>query len=535
MCPMVIMHLLLVPLSPDEFHPHVFSGISFNRVSQNNKIYIHDPKPEWRNLLLNNCGADMDCDGLKNVVLKDLDGSLLSGNGVGGSLVSNYPGIVDSSKCSLVSEMNAYQCSNQVDYELMVLESMDADTFDRRCGPVNVSANTHTYYINGPMDHFWDFDYASQKRLSTFFGATIVNKKYKVSFAGTPPRELNVYLLSSTNDSVVVAQKSVSLAIKYSTPESLLVSVNGANVPDSGSSDNKGDSYVPVDFIDLKNETGTNVYDYRTRTLYLVVRSGDVVRISTKPTIQVTMRIQLSFDDFFSSGNSKQFVNNLALSLGIDPSLIRIVDITRGSVIVNFHIASPSADATPFFTNVVKNITTQVSRGSLNVGWPILDMSLRVSIPTDTNSSSNSTNPFMSTFVYSSPYNNSGASFNYVALIVCLVVFVLLFVVVISVLIIIFVVCYKKRTVKIVQGDLPSDFAFEGDADKCINNDQVDEDEFDNLKSTQETIVLPPLRGYYNILQQNQENQQRAAEWNERRKTTRGSPNLEEENNETVQ
>lgn len=71
------------PGSPDVFHPVLVQGISMYNVDSDKMFYIPPSNIEWINP--SDC-VDMDCDGTKHVIIKDLDGSLTGVSG--GSVIS---------------------------------------------------------------------------------------------------------------------------------------------------------------------------------------------------------------------------------------------------------------------------------------------------------------------------------------------------------------------------------------------------------------------------------------------------------------
>ena len=71
------------PSSPDAFHPVLVQGISLYNVDKDKLIYIPPSNIGWINP--SDC-VDMDCDGAKHVLIKDLDGSLTGVSG--GSVIS---------------------------------------------------------------------------------------------------------------------------------------------------------------------------------------------------------------------------------------------------------------------------------------------------------------------------------------------------------------------------------------------------------------------------------------------------------------
>lgn len=70
-------------MSPDAFHPVETKGISLYNVDNDKLFYIAPSNIGWINP--SDC-IDMDCDGAKHVLIKDLDGTLTGASG--GSVIS---------------------------------------------------------------------------------------------------------------------------------------------------------------------------------------------------------------------------------------------------------------------------------------------------------------------------------------------------------------------------------------------------------------------------------------------------------------
>ena len=63
----------------------------------------------------------------------------------------------------------AYKCTEPgVNYEMLIIENMDADTETRRLSPVAILGDQYIDLINGPQDHGWCSGYTCRKRVSTF-------------------------------------------------------------------------------------------------------------------------------------------------------------------------------------------------------------------------------------------------------------------------------------------------------------------------------------------------------------------------------
>ena len=373
--------LMTSPLAEDANHPVHMSDISFisdNRFSSpvpsNAKLFVH--RPNLGRVNPSDC-VDMECDGLKQVVLKDAGGTFTQSvdgedrtiiseaefewdgdprrglgdyriprtmlsypNGSRIDINSIYPqkGIVrgvgdfaDEQGCVFNSAWNMYECKN-IDHLMMVLESLDADTEVRRLSPIGLGANGFINLLNGPMDNGWCGGYTCQERISTFFGIVASGVQYTVGLTSTNPQNFALYLLNAGNTQGVV------VGIIYTNPQRLDVYRDGMYVvPKNAERDedmninylqpdpNIENQFLPV----LSDEPGSNFYDRNTKQLYINVVGDATYRIETKPVVILSLTLQVSVDDFFDEIN---LVRNLALLLEIPASKIRVVSVSRETV-----------------------------------------------------------------------------------------------------------------------------------------------------------------------------------------------------------
>lgn len=132
------------------------------------------------------------------------------------SAVAANKGIVrgtrDHNMCSWYGDWNAYKCSD-IDYRMLVIESLDPDTETRRLSPVALIANGYVNLLNGPMDHGWCLGYTCQERISTFYGIVATGTNYSLYFTSNEPQKLRLHLLNS--DSSV----AVRVGIFYQRPQ----------------------------------------------------------------------------------------------------------------------------------------------------------------------------------------------------------------------------------------------------------------------------------------------------------------------------
>lgn len=72
-------------------------------------------------------------------------------------------------------------------------------------------------------------------------------------------------------------------------------------------------------------------------TIHIVLTKEADCDILVKMTsaIKVNMKFDMDYDDFFNNGHEASLTSDIASFLGISPDRVRIVNIRRGSVIVD--------------------------------------------------------------------------------------------------------------------------------------------------------------------------------------------------------
>lgn len=133
--------------------------MTLSNVSNASLVYLH--RPNLAKINPSDCG-DMDCDGLKNNLITDVDGSFLgtagsvipeaefgwgsqqrgvgdfriprelltmpNGSWINPNQVYNHPGISrNQDLCEYIGAWQAYRC-REIEYKMVVIESMDRDT-----------------------------------------------------------------------------------------------------------------------------------------------------------------------------------------------------------------------------------------------------------------------------------------------------------------------------------------------------------------------------------------------------------------------
>ncbi|XP_040210792.1 fibrocystin-L-like [Rana temporaria] len=426
--------LMTNPESEDLQHPIEVSRLVLVDSTEDQKVFIHRPDVSKANP--SDC-VDMTCDAKRKTLLKDLDGSFLgkigavvpqsewqwngdkryglgdyriptvmltslNGSRIPVSQVAPYEGIIRDSTCVYRSSWEAYKCSG-LNYEMLVIESLDADTETRRLSPVAVLGDGYLDLINGPQDHGWCNGYTCQKRVSLFHSIVATNKSFDIYFTSTSPQSMRLKLLN-TDDS-----KSVLVGIYFSNPQRLDVYVNNVyinptNIEWKGSSDFtlKAPTYQGQYMPQLSSSVfGENFFDRDYNMLYVLVRGSSPVEIRTSPLIVLAFNLPaMTVDQFYG----ENLVRNLALFLKIPASKIRITKIitegsrrrkrAAGGLSVSVEISDPPAEqknttsnnstgdlSYSDFQSISQNLASAAINGSLSSYLNVTVSSLSVSTP----------------------------------------------------------------------------------------------------------------------------------------------------------
>ncbi|XP_066271366.1 fibrocystin-L-like [Branchiostoma lanceolatum] len=347
------------PGQEDAIPPTQISLATLYEVEELNKLFF--VRPSIGKIHPADC-VDMECDGKKNAIFKDDDGSFLGSagstvipqaeyewdgdprRGLGDyripkmmltdldghrldiNQVAPKKGIVRDDSCTYKSDWQAWECHN-IDYEMMIIESMDGDTEMRRLSPVALHTGEYVDLENGPQDHGWCAGYTCQMRISTFWTVVGMARHYDLYFTGTSPQNLRLRILHVRSD------QSMRLGIFYANPQRLDIYAGGRYImPENGAYNDAGQlialepetegQYYPA--IDGAN--GANFFDRSWQTQYVTIKGSEAVDIKTTPVLFVTFGVPAVTIDNFFDVNLRA---NLAAFLNIPASKIRVVNVVR--------------------------------------------------------------------------------------------------------------------------------------------------------------------------------------------------------------
>ncbi|XP_065139309.1 fibrocystin-L-like [Paramisgurnus dabryanus] len=346
------------PGNEDLQHPISVERISKIDSTEESLAFIHNP--DLSKVNPSDC-VDMDCDAKKKTLLKDLDGSFLgavgavvpyseyewngdqrhglgdyripkvmltalNGSRIPVNQIAPNKGVIRDS-CTYMNTWQSYKCFG-LNYQMLVIESMDADTETRRLSPVAILGDTYVDLLNGPQDHSWCTGYACKKRVSLFHSIVATNKSFDIYFTSTTPQKLRLMMLNANTT------EAVRVAIFYSNPQRLDVYVNDNLVAPTNAQWNPDNTdyttiepTYPGEYLpSFDSDHGSNFFDPDYNMLYILLCGSQPVQIRTSPLLFVAFNLPAMTEAEFFGPN---LVRNLAAFLKVPPNMIRITKIIR--------------------------------------------------------------------------------------------------------------------------------------------------------------------------------------------------------------
>ncbi|CAG5104755.1 Oidioi.mRNA.OKI2018_I69.chr1.g1509.t1.cds [Oikopleura dioica] len=320
------------------------------------KILIEKPLEEWITSGESADCIDMDCDGGKKVLVRDLDGSLSEesnepgvvfsqsefawgepGRGVHDHRIPSSIGVPSESQrgitrsspnCSLVDD--SWKCTGvDSNYGVLIFESMDKDSTDRRLSPIVIrSSSGFVDMVNGPSNHRGSHGYAAISRISTFFFILRTGEEYKIAATSTLPKN---FRLITTNFN---SEGNILLHISTSNPQRMEIYRSGVfELPNNVRLNALGeiefqlpnDSFIPK-LESFKN--GENYFDRKTQKFHVGIKTNSVLDVKTSSTILVSIGavMEMTPVEFYAH---KDLVYLLADFFELDSSQVKVVNVHK--------------------------------------------------------------------------------------------------------------------------------------------------------------------------------------------------------------
>ena len=322
------------PYLHDHYPIHYFTNTRFENVDRDSIVYIEDNDPEDET----RCG-EFPCSGRSNVLLKFENTVFDYEDDVQDYLVPNkmnaqYPSfqiISDNEHVSKYMEdceeqeaWNAWFCFNE-NLALLEIEALPGD-YEEAVFPayfirLDGMRNEANSYLNFLLDYHaigMNIDRATPVIKPKYPGIIETGHEYEVEFYGSVPYDMKMRINGVTSSS-----KYAYVTIKYDRTLSVVVRVNEEKIPPI------------VNYVDTFHGTncGDNEWDPSTHTMNLYLTPECWPDIHTIDSIQFTIRLSMTVDEFLNSNGSAQMIDKLAAALGIHTSRIRVVGIRSGSTV----------------------------------------------------------------------------------------------------------------------------------------------------------------------------------------------------------
>jgi hypothetical protein len=357
-----------------------FSDITKTNVGANNLFKFANANPAWINLV--DCGG-WQCTGLKNILVRDVDGSL-NGPGPAKTMFPDNTLVADGT-CTLSTTMNGYTCAG-ANWGMLTFQSEDNDKKTRIVSPITVQTNDgFKNELNSYMDHETDeiTEESALERLSRWHSIVKTNKNnYEILYTGTVPNGVKFQLQGAApTDWVVVKQR-------YTRPQVVqLVNVGASSIL-------QGPVKPSIPSVGITNSDGcgANIYFGVDQTVQfkLTGASDCVLKTEVTNAIKGSMRYDINIDDFFSQDGPTKFIDRIVMVLGLSATRIRVVNIVPGSTVINFHVIGQNqnaantengAEVQTELKGLVAQLNSAVADGQLSIlNAAVLDSEFEISV-----------------------------------------------------------------------------------------------------------------------------------------------------------
>ena len=366
----------------DSTSVHNFQNLTLSRVLEDNLFTFTPPSPGWQGIP---CGA-FPCSGPNNFLLRissfkqsqalQKNSEIVKNpkwttikkftypdfNLTGSNIAEqpNYPLYTNSTivpvninllnGCINIKAWSANLCNNSRSLGVLIVENIEPEANTRTISPMNYTsldpAEPFNNAINMFSDHGCENGYPTHKRVPRMVGALYLNKSYNLTFASTNPTIMKMQL---TDPNWVVANNGtnqiytgVTMKIRYMSPQTVLVY-----------NFNTGAEYKSIQWPDgsVFNGTtcGSNKWTPVNNTLeFYITNSPDcVLMMKQVDSVQMSLRFDMTVEDFYSRNAATSLIYNIATVLGISFEQIRITSVMKGSAIVFTSVLASDPAQTP--------------------------------------------------------------------------------------------------------------------------------------------------------------------------------------------
>jgi len=169
-------------------------------------------------------------------------------------------------------------------------------------------------------------------------------------------------------------KKASVVTITYQQPNMLKLEKNGVEVTPLRYEE--GDAGQ----VHLNSTSGTYKWFYDVRKLQFNIQPGDILTLKTTDSIQLSVRMDMTPEQFFADNGVTNFIDRLAAALNIPSYRIRVASVRRGSTIVDVNIVADSSIASAEeskteLERLVTEVQEKTKDGTLVLNGPIISVS----------------------------------------------------------------------------------------------------------------------------------------------------------------
>jgi len=132
--------------------------------------------------------------------------------------------------------------------------------------------------------------------------------------------------------------------------------------------------------VQLNSASGAYKWFYDVRKLQFNIQPGDILTLKTTDSIQLSVRMDMTPEQFFADNGVTNFIDRLAAALNIPSYRIRVASVRRGSTIVDAHIIADSKissadESKAELLSLSSDVEQKTKDGTLVLNGPIISVS----------------------------------------------------------------------------------------------------------------------------------------------------------------
>lgn len=278
-------------------------------------------------------------------------------------------------------EKNQYLCTN-AEIALLLFESRDSNEIIYPA-TINSSNPNFSQELDGFAAHNWDGFYENSERLARFPALVIANNKkpvYEINYKTSPPPDNQNFTLITSKKNKAKQGLIIKLQFDKKKPAAYAIKVNNKIVK-ANPFDDKLEAFAPI----KGSKCGENRHIGSTNTFEFYLDNNNCsVSLVRLPAVLSTMKLQTKWEIFFSNGGSTRFRDRMAKSMDIAKDQIKVISVSRGSVLVSYQLTLPEGKTQGNINDLKKNHEAQIDKlkkaqdekimtNSMEMGAPILE------------------------------------------------------------------------------------------------------------------------------------------------------------------